>query len=252
MSALPQELIPVEPTAIAPTTILGVIANAAKDPAVDIDKLERLMAMHERMVARDAETAFNDHMAACQAEMRPIAQDAENPQTRSQYASYGALDKALRPIYAKHGFAISYDTDTSPEPEHIRVLALVSRGAYTRTYKIDMPKDGKGAKGGDVMTKTHATGAGMSYGRRYLLGGIFNVRIGAEDTDGNAPASRMAETDIADWIVKIEGTTTKEKAKEVWQAAMKVAQAAKDRYAAKVLKDKLIAHGEFIDKANKA
>jgi hypothetical protein len=31
-----------------------------------------------------------------------------------------------------------------------------------------MPGDGKGAKGGDVMTKTHATGAALSYGQRYL------------------------------------------------------------------------------------
>ena len=48
----------------------------------------------------------------------------------------------------------------------------------------DKPADGKGAKGGDVMTKTHATGAGVTYGRRYLLGMIFNLVIG-EDDDGN-------------------------------------------------------------------
>jgi hypothetical protein len=50
-----------------------------------------------------------------------------------------------------------------------------------------MPTDGKGAKGGDVMTKTHAAGAGMQYGMRYLLKGIFNVAIGEEDKDGNDP-----------------------------------------------------------------
>jgi hypothetical protein len=55
-----------------------------------------------------------------------------------------------------------------------------------------MPADGKGAKGGDVMTKTHATGAAMSYGMRYLLKMIFNVAIGEDDKDGNAPEQRTA------------------------------------------------------------
>ncbi len=50
-----------------------------------------------------------------------------------------------------------------------------------------MPADGKGAKGGDVMTKTHATGAAASYGARYLLKGIFNIAVGDDDRDGNAP-----------------------------------------------------------------
>jgi hypothetical protein len=48
-----------------------------------------------------------------------------------------------------------------------------------------MPADGKGAKGGDVMTKTHATGSAIQYGMRYLLKMIFNIAVG-DDDDGNA------------------------------------------------------------------
>jgi hypothetical protein len=39
-------------------------------------------------------------------------------------------------------------------------------------------------KGGDVITKTHAVGSAMTYGRRCVLRMIFNVAIG-EDDDGN-------------------------------------------------------------------
>lgn len=67
----------------------------------------------------------------------------------------------------------------------MRVLCYVShREGHTRTYKADMASDGKGAKGGDVMTKTHATGSAFTYGQRYLLKMIFNVAVG-EDDDGN-------------------------------------------------------------------
>jgi hypothetical protein len=179
------------------TSLLQVIQQAATNPAVDIDKMERLMAMHERYTAREAEAAWNEAMAACQKEVRQVAPDAYNGQTKSRYATYPALDAVLRPVYTKHGFAISFDSDASPVEECIRVLAIVMRGGFSRIYKIDMPRDGKGAKGGDVMTKTHATGAGMQYGMRYLLKAIFNIAIGDLDNDGNTPKDDESEPDPA-------------------------------------------------------
>jgi hypothetical protein len=125
-------------------------------------------------------------MSEAQSEMRPVAADAENPQTRSRYASYEALDRALRPIYTKHGFALSFNTGDAPLPDvRARALRRDARRRHAKVYKADMPADGKGAKGGDVMTKTHATGSAMSYGMRYLLKMIFNVAVGEDDDDGN-------------------------------------------------------------------
>ena len=167
------------------TAMLQVIARAAADPTVDVDKLERLLAVQERIINKQAEADFNTAMTACQSEMRPIAADATNPQTRSKYATYAKLDGVLRPVYTKHGISISYSTEDTPKEDCIRVVAYVSRGGFTRMYRIDMPADGKGAKGGDVMTKTHAAGAAMSYASRYLLKAIFNVAVGEEDADGN-------------------------------------------------------------------
>ncbi len=166
--------------------LVGAIISAASNPHVDADKMERLYELYERIDAKNAERVFNAAMTECQKEMRPVAADANNPQTKSKYASYHALDKALRPIYTKHGFAPSYDTEDSPKPDHIRVVCYLSHSAgHTRKYKIDMPADGKGAKGGDVMTKTHATGAAASYGQRYLLKGMFNISIGDDDDNGS-------------------------------------------------------------------
>lgn len=179
-----QELAPVQDQQAA---LLQVIARAAADPQVDIDKMERLLAMQERVMERNAEAAFNEAMRAAQADMRQVATDANNSQTRSRYATYAAIDAALRPVYTQHGFSISFGTGDAPEG-YVRVLAYVSHvGGHTRQYKADMPADGKGAKGGDVMTKTHAFGAGTSYGMRYLLKMIFNVAVGEYDLDGNNP-----------------------------------------------------------------
>jgi len=167
-------------------SVMDIIGRAVTDPNMDVDKLERLIALSERAQAREAEQTFNKAMTQAQKEMRPVAADANNPQTKSKYASYFALDRALRPIYTKHGFSLSYDTGEAKQPDYIQVLCYVSHDSgHSRTYHIDMPADGKGAKGGDVMTKTHAVGAGYSYGQRYLLKGIFNISVG-DDQDGNA------------------------------------------------------------------
>lgn len=167
-------------------TLINAIAQAATNPNVDVEKMERLWAMHEKIAARDAEQAFNDSMTKAQADMGRISADASNPQTRSQYASYAQMDRYLRPVYTRNGFSLSFNTDKSLRDECIRVICYVSHNAgHTRTYSVDMPADGKGAKGGDVMTKTHASGSAMSYGMRYLLKLIFNVAIGEDDDDGN-------------------------------------------------------------------
>jgi hypothetical protein len=44
---------------VARDETLSMIERAALNPAVDVEKLERLMAMKERIEARNAETAFS-------------------------------------------------------------------------------------------------------------------------------------------------------------------------------------------------
>lgn len=178
------------PAQDASVSMIQVIERAAINPDVDVEKMERLWQMKEKIDAKQAEMEFSRAMTAIQKQTRQVSADASNPQTRSRYASYSALDKALRPIYTEHGLALSFDTDDSPLEQHVRVICYVSHeSGHSRRYHIDMPSDGKGAKGGDVMTKTHATGSGISYGMRYLLKMIFNVAVGEEDDDGNGAGS---------------------------------------------------------------
>lgn len=191
---------PAPPSRSEEAALLSVIARAASDPQCDLDKMERLLNMQERIVSKRGETAFNDAMSKAQAEMRRVAADSNNPQTRSQYASYGAIDRVLRPIYTEHGFSISFDTGESPREDFVRMLAIVAhKDGFSRTYHADIPADGKGAKGGDVMTKTHAFGAATTYGMRYLLKMVFNVAIGEDDTDGNT------EQEPSDFLMRHAG-----------------------------------------------
>ncbi len=199
MSAEAKDLVRAMPRPSEGAALLAVISRAAADPAVDVQKMQQLLDMHRALESRQQELKFNKAMSAAQSEMGQVGVDAKNDQTKSKYASYAKLDSAVRPIYTKHGFALSFDEGESQHPEHVRVLCYVSHNAgFSRTYKADMPADGKGAKGGDVMTKTHATGAAKAYGKRYLLKDIFNIAVGEEDTDGNMPGDCISAKQAAD------------------------------------------------------
>ena len=183
---------------------ISAIERAASNPEIDIAKMQALLDMQERVLNRNAEMEFNQAMVDAQTEMRPVSADMDNKQTRSKYASYAKLDNAIRPIYTKHGFSLSFNVGETSQ-DMADVICYVSHiGGHTRTYHAPMPADGKGAKGGDVMTKTHAMGAAFSYGARYLLKMIFNVAVGEDDTDGNMPVERISEEQQANLTSLIE------------------------------------------------
>lgn len=186
------------PAPAEPVSFLSMIERAARDPQFDVVKLERLLAVREREQLKEAEKAFFAALVRCQAQMRPIAADLSNSQTRSRYASYMALDRAMRPIFTAEGFALTYDTDPSTMPDFLTVTCDVSHTAgHVKRYSVPMPCDGKGAKGNDVMTKTHAVGAAMTYGQRYLLKLIFNVTVG-DDNDGNDVGGYVSDEQVAE------------------------------------------------------
>lgn len=176
--------VPDLPANIAPeaAAFLSMIERASRDPAVDIAKMEKLLELRNQERAYNTRIEFDAAMADAQQDMEPVRKDAKSD--KGKYASYDALDGAIRSIYTKCGFAVSYNTAESHLAEHVKVTARVShRAGHREFYQIDMPADGKGAKGNDVMTKTHATGSAFTYGKRYLLAGIFNIAV-TNDDDG--------------------------------------------------------------------
>ena len=177
---------------------IDMIERAARDPNVDVGKLEHLLNLKTAEQKRIAEDMFNTAMAAAQGEMVAVKRDLSNPHTRSRYASYEALDNAARPIYSRHGFALSFGTEAIPplmklngdtasqvDQGGLLVYCDVMRAGFSRRYSIPMPITTKGPRGQDVMTPIHATGSAATYGRRYLLLMIFNIVLTDSDDDGN-------------------------------------------------------------------
>jgi hypothetical protein len=206
--AVEAEIVPLDPTP------LGVIQMAVKQGA-SVETLERLVALQEKMLARQAETEFNHALNRVQNKIQRIAPDLENKSKSSRYASYAAIDRVIRPIYGPEGFSLSFTHAECPKPDYIRVICWLRLGAHKEPYQVDWPVDTQGPKGGDVMTRTQATGASDSYAKRYLVKDIFNIAIGQDDTDGE-----ITNGECADFLLLIKESATIEELKKHYQEAV--------------------------------
>jgi hypothetical protein len=170
------------------TALISVIERAARDPNIDIDKMERLLAMQKEIFAQQAEAAFNAAMSDCQAQMPQIVPRSPNEQTNSMYAALEEIDRVARPIYTRNGFALSFGTkEGAPEGFYRQTCLATHRSGHSRLYQADLPTDMTGLKGNPNKTGIQGFGSTMSYGQRYQTKLVFNIVIGGEDTDGNGP-----------------------------------------------------------------
>lgn len=91
-------------------SMLAIIERAAKDPSVDVDKMERLLNMAERAQARIAEQAFNAAFACFQAEM-PVLVAQSEIKNRGKYARFEDVMHVAGPILRKHGLSVSFSQE---------------------------------------------------------------------------------------------------------------------------------------------
>lgn len=206
--------------------ILSMVERAATNPAVNIDTMERLMVMHRQERDRIAHLSFTAALGQAQSEITRVIGNRKNEQTKSHYATFAKLDDAVRPTYTAHGFTVSFTTEPQDKADILRVVGkLTHRDGHCERYEIDMPADGKGAQGAAVMTRTHATGSGYTYGRRYLLIGMFNIPVAAQDDDGNAASAQLSEAEeaaVTDYFQAIaEAETSQALVKNVGQEIAK-------------------------------
>lgn len=178
---------PPAPAHAQEASLLAVIARAAENPNVDVEKMERLLVMHERIHERQAVASFNEAMSNVQRDTPAIETDKLNKHTKSKYASYPQIDRAIRPLYTANGLALMFGEAESGEGFVVVTCKVAHAQGHHELFTKRMPITTRGLQGGAMMTDTHASGSADTYGMRYLVKKIFNlaVVIGEHDDDGN-------------------------------------------------------------------
>ena len=187
---------------------LAMIDRAARDPSVDIGKMKELLAMRDTEQQRVARQAFATAMVECQDGMLPIKKNMQAD--RFKYASLEALDDAMRPIYSKAGFALSYNSEPIEGSTNRFVIMcdVLHRMGAERRYSIPITVSTTGPKGGAVMTQTQGEGAAVSFGRRYLLLMIFNIITSEDDKAVHGNGGPVSDEQLWELGELIKETTT--------------------------------------------
>ena len=166
-----------------PSSVLPLIARAATDPNVSVEKMERLFALQERWEKRESEKQAHLAMIAARSEMPEVTKDtkAEN----HKYAKLEKIDRLAYPIYTKHGFSLQWSEAPCDTPGWTNLKCVVLHNAgHREEHFLKGPMDDKGPKGMPNKTGIQGMGSTWSYLQRRLLAMIFNIRIVGEDNDG--------------------------------------------------------------------
>lgn len=174
-------------------SILAVISRAASDPNTDVDKLERLMGMYERINAHNAKAAYAAALARMQRVLPIIGERGEitvEKRVRSTYAKWDDINEAIRPILADHGFSLSFRTGR--EADQIIVTGVLAHEqGHSEETTMRLPLDTSGSK-----NNVQAVGSSISYGQRYTAKALLNLTSRhSDDDDGHAAGAGETITD---------------------------------------------------------
>lgn len=188
-----------EPQAITVTpqgaeSVMAIISRAASDPATDVDKLERLLGMYERIKANEARASYMEALSRMQPKLpiidrkgKIVIREKVNGertgavQQATPYALWEDINEAITPILADHGFALSFRTGAAADGK-ITVTGILSHSAgHQEDTTITLMHDSTGSK-----NSVQAVGSSISYGKRYTATLLLNITSRGEDDDGKA------------------------------------------------------------------
>lgn len=176
--------------AVPAGNLLAVIAQAVADPRMDVEKMSKLLDMHERIMADQRRTAYMAAMARVAIKLPEIGRLGESH--HGKYARLEDIDRAIRPIISEAGLSMSFDS--APVDGKIRVTCKLSHSAgYAEEKHIDLPLDTSGSKNG-----AQSVISTVSYGRRALTKMFFNLVEASEDDDGNGGPEPLTDDQVKD------------------------------------------------------
>lgn len=184
-----ENLLPADP-------MISMIERMVLDPNADIEKLERMLAMKERLDAQNAKVQFATALSQARAEIPPIIKDAtvdftsQKGRTHYRHETLAGIAKQIDPILSKHG--LSYRYRTSQDGGQVVVTCIISHSAgYSEETSLAGGADQSGNK-----NNFQAVGSAVTYLQRYTLKAALGLSAEVDDDaqsvgrGGNQPEIR--------------------------------------------------------------
>jgi hypothetical protein len=169
------------------TVLLSVIARAASDRTIDIDRMERLVAIHERMQLRRAEQQFIEAMTAFKQAPPRILKDKhvsfphrnDGDTTDYWHATLGAVCAAAVAGLAKVGISHRWDLKQLDGGRVEVTCVLTHVGGHSKSTTLSGSPDASGKK-----NNIQQVASTITYLERYTLLACTGLATEAQDNDG--------------------------------------------------------------------
>jgi hypothetical protein len=170
-------------------SVLGMIERVARDPSVDIDKMNQLMSWRKEMIADQRRAAFDEAMASAKAEIPVIHKNREvdftsaKGRTNYRHEDLAEIARTVSPILAKYGLSYRYRVSSNVN-EPIMVTCIVShKSGHFEETTLGAGRDDSGNK-----NSIQQVGSTLTYLQRMTLKAALGLAA-SDDDDGKASAA---------------------------------------------------------------
>ena len=177
---------------------LSIAERLALDPSADIGKLQQILDMRERIEAKRARAAYDAAFSSMQPELPEIdkrgkiiikEKGTEKVIQSTLYALWDDTNRLIKPILAKHGFALSFRI-AQTDARLTTTAVLAHEAGHREETSFSAPIDSTGSK-----NNVQGWGSSFSYGKRYTGTALLNITTKGEDDDGKAAGDPATITD---------------------------------------------------------
>lgn len=188
------QLIVTEPQAISPVQDEATaLISQAINKGVDVDTMEKLLAMRRELKAEKAKEAFDQAMAAFQADCPTIKKTKEvrdrNNKLLYSYAPIESIVEQVKDSLKNNGF--SYSTNMELLEDGVKVCVKVTHaGGHSETTCMTVPL----GQQTQVMSRTQVVASAQTFAKRYAFCNAFGILTGDEDTDARPAEEQKSAT----------------------------------------------------------
>lgn len=162
-------------------------------------------------------------LAKAQGEVENATKASTNPHFRSKYADLAEVLNTVRPVFAKHGLAVTQFPSYAEGVVSVETVLTHASGEWM-SGTISAPVSKQDAQG---------VGSAVTYCRRYSLAAVAG--IAQEDDDANQavgkPAAKVDQQRLADHIAEIDSAADMAGLKAVFDEAVAYCKSVGDKLA---------------------
>lgn len=172
----------------------------AIDKGLDVQGLEKLVTLHERVADRAAAQEFAKALAAFQEECPPIRKTSTvqvTPRSGMKYSyNFAKLEeivRVVRPLLVKHGLSFSWDSETG-EKTIKSTCTLEHVNGHKRSASFSCVIDSPSPQ----MPQQHKTSGSNTFARRQALVQVLGLTTTEPDDDGHPVGDTITDSQVAD------------------------------------------------------